>query len=215
MSQVELQLVRRTIPAFLGHAGFWLAQAGATLLKVKRRIGREDWVRATEMLRLDAETLRMLLKIGTNKALANPYRINSLPASLAALCALSQLDRATIERGISTRAIRPQMTEAQAKEFIKNPPRQAPLLPPTPTAPFDAQREASEFTQQVLDHLRKWPTEQRDRAAELLVSLADQIGAGIRPEELGRLVESSSGAFTYQQPSQAAPGAEKPKLTPL
>lgn len=214
MSQVELQLVRRTIPAFLGHAGFWLAQAGATLLKVKRRIGREDWRRATEMLKLDAETLRMLLKIGTNKALAKPYRIGSLPASLEALYALSKLDKATLEKAISARAIYPQMSEAQAKAFASYAGNKALFRPPAPTA-FDAQREASEFTQQVLDRLRKWPTEQRDRATEVLVALADQLGAGIRPEELGRLAQSSSGAFAFPQIDHTAPAQEEKRLTPL
>lgn len=211
---MELHLVRRTIPAFLGYAGFWLAQAGVTLLKVKRACG-PDWLRATEMLKLDAETLRMLLKIGANKALAKPYRIGSLPASLAALYALSKLHKATIEKAISEGVIRPQMSEAGAKLFASYADNMALLHPPAPTA-FDSQREAAEFTQQVLDRLRKWPTEQRDRAAELLAALADQLGAGIRPEELGRVAKSSCGAVTYPQIGQPAPaGTEKPRLTPL
>ena len=201
----------------LGRPGAWLVQAAIALLKVKRRITSRDWQRwfGSEAPWIDPQTLKMLLKIGGNWALANPEHFGSLPFSLLALYELSQLDGATIEQGILDRTIRPQMTEAQAKEFVRNPCRKA--LPATPTSyfSFDPNERASRLKRFMQDELTMWPAAQRHSVADLLLILASGLRGDEEPipkRPLGEL--SGQPAFV---PSGATVPAQtdRPKPMPL
>lgn len=202
LDQVGLRSTRLAQHA-LGSAGYSLVQAGVHLLNVKKSVHREVWADVVKTIKLDPQTLRMLLKIASNKALTSPHHQYSLPFSLPALYALSQGDASIVEEGLWVGAIYPQLTEAEAKEFVRNPGPKLKLAQPGRVMKPDAPGTTPSFSEQLREVMQKLPAAQRKRTADLLKALAAGFHLTLCAEVSHRMAQVSHQA-SFELPRRQA-----------
>jgi len=213
LDPVQLRWTRDAQRA-LGSAGYSLVQAGVHLLNVKKAVHPKVWTEVVKMIKLDRQTLRRLLKIAAHKALTNPHHKDSLPFSLPALYELAQASASIVEEGLWVGAIYPQMTEAEAKEFVRNPSPKLKFAWRECAVEPDALPETPSFSEQLREVMQKLPAAQRKRTADLLKALAEEFHSTLRAELL-RCMSQVSHQASFKLPSRRATTAraKRPRIT--
>lgn len=99
----------------------WLLKAGAYLRETKHELEPGEWTQIflSGRLPLGLRTAQTLARIADNAALSNANNLACLPTSISALDELACLDSALIEQAIREGKIRPEMTAAKAKAFVR------------------------------------------------------------------------------------------------
>ena len=198
----------------LGSAGYSLVQASVHLQNVKKSVHHVVWADVVKRIRLDQQTLRMLLKIAGHKALTNPHHESSLPFSLPALYALAQARASVVEEGLWVGAIYPQMTEAEAKEFVRNPGPKLRLPRPARPVEPNAPPATPSFSEQLQKVMQKLPAGQRKRTADLLKALAEGFRSTLLAEVAHRMAHiSHQASFKLPRRRAATARAKRPRIT--
>jgi hypothetical protein len=99
----------------------WLLKVGGDLLETRKYLEPGEWTKmfALGRLPIGLRSAQSLNRIVGNVALRTPKNLRHLPSSISALDELAVLDSALIDQGIHDGKIRPAMTAAEAKAFVR------------------------------------------------------------------------------------------------
>lgn len=99
----------------------WLLKAGGYLSETRQELEPGEWTRmfALGRLPIGLRSAQTLIRIVENAALRTPKNLRHLPSSISALDELAILDSALIDHAIHDGKIRPEMTAAEAKAFVR------------------------------------------------------------------------------------------------
>lgn len=166
------------INAAVGEGVGWFLDAGTLLIEAKAALGHGRWLELfdSRQIRVSLRSAEMLMKIAGHQTLSNAKYISSLPATLTALHALSTGDAEVIEAGIHDGAIRPQMSAAQARVYVRS--HSASPDATKHAVVFNSGKRLSHVQQALFRELDKWPGETAAQLADLL----EEFAKGIRTE---------------------------------